>query len=160
MPWCFSSVFWLSYVEKKITFIAGLQRNNVWKNHNLFFNQKKQQSQWPDQVTTSLTYPAEETLLTDYECIDASRRRRNVALKEDSIAFLDPWIRRMTVHQIWAMFKWNELWFSGRVAKKSRFTSEFLSSSGVKSDFGHKNGYCLKLFYTQNYADLIFKQYE
>ena len=49
--------------------------------------------------------------------------------------------RRLTVHQIWRMFKWNELWFPGRVAKKSRFTSEFLSSSGVKSGFGHKNGY-------------------
>ena len=37
---CFSSVFWLSYFVKKITFIGGLQRNNVWKNHNLFLTKK------------------------------------------------------------------------------------------------------------------------
>ena len=131
--------------EKKILLLVAY-RETMFGKTITFFYQKNNNLNDPDQMTTSLTYPAEETLLTDYECINASRRRRNVALKEDSIEFLDPWIRRMTVHQIWTMFNWNELWFPGRVAKKSRFTSEFLSSSGVKSGFGHKNGYCLKLY--------------
>ena len=88
-PGAFQVFFGFPISRKKILLLVAY-RETMFGKTITFFYQKNNNLNDPDRMTTSLTYPAEETLLTDYECINASRRRRNVALKEDSIEFLDP----------------------------------------------------------------------